>query len=412
MSRPTAGPVWVVGIGADGWPGLSPVARTRIAAAHVLLGGRRQLALIPDLPGQERFAWPSPLLPALPRMMESLRNRPVAVLASGDPLLSGIGSTLIDLLGASRVRILPTVSSVVLAAAKMGWAAESFEVITVVGRNPSAVLRSAAPGRRMIVLSSDESTPALVADLLTGAGYGPSAMTVLCNLGSTQEARLDATAAAFPATPVPRLNLICVQCSAKPTTVLLPTVAGLPDDAFEHDGQITKRDARAAALARLAPIPGQLLWDVGAGAGSVAIEWARTDPRCRAIAFERDPARAERIGRNAAALGVPGLQVINSAAPGGLAELPMPDAVFVGGGATYPGVLEACWRALASGGRMVVHGVTLETELLLIDWQGRLGGELIRISIERVEALGSYRGWSPARPIVQWSIVKPVPEPS
>ncbi|MET0965692.1 MAG: precorrin-6y C5,15-methyltransferase (decarboxylating) subunit CbiE, partial [Nakamurella sp.] len=285
--------LFVVGIGADGWHALPRASQTAIATAQVIIGGRRQLEMVPAVPGQERRLWPKPLLAGLPGVFDELRQRSVTVVASGDPLLSGIGSTLIDLLGADRVRVLPAISSVSLAGARMGWPAETYDVITVVGRNPAAVLRSVSPGRRLIVLSSDESTPPLVADLLTGAGYGPSALTVLCNLGSYQEARLDAVADRFPATTVPRLNVICVQCLPRATALLLPTVGGLPDDAFEHDGQLTKRDARASALARLAPAPGQLLWDVGAGAGSVAIEWARTDPRCRAIAVERDPVRAD-----------------------------------------------------------------------------------------------------------------------
>jgi precorrin-6Y C5,15-methyltransferase (decarboxylating) len=399
--------VTVVGIGADGWDGLPRCSQAMVRSAQVLLGGERQLTGLPEIPGQHRRPWPSPLLPALPALLAGLKNYSVTVLASGDPLLSGIGSTLIDLLGADKVRILPAVSSVSLAAARMGWPAESFDVITVVGRNPAAVLRSMSPGRRLIVLSSDESSPALVADLLAGAGYGPSIMTVLAHLGSSKEARLDAVAASFPSTVVPRLNLICVQCSARPTTTLLPTVGGLPDDAFEHDGQLTKRDLRASALARLAPVPGQLLWDVGAGAGSIAIEWARTDPRCRAIAIERDPARAERIALNATRLGVPSLRVVVGDAPGALTGLTAPDAVFVGGGAGRRGVLEMCWQAMAPAGRMVVHGVTLETERSLIDWHARLGGELIRLSVERVEPLGSFRSWTPARSVVQWSVVKP-----
>jgi precorrin-6B C5,15-methyltransferase / cobalt-precorrin-6B C5,C15-methyltransferase len=406
MTRPTPGVVFVVGVGADGWDGLPPAARTAIGAAQVLLGGPRQLALVPDIAGQERLNWPSPLLAGLPRLMAGLQNRSVTVLASGDPLVSGIGTTLINLLGPEHVRVLPAVSSVALAAARMGWPADSYDVITVVGRNPASMLRSLSPGRRLIVLSSDESTPAVVAELLTAAGYGPSTLSVLCDLGGFKEARLNAVAAAFPATAIPRLNLVCVQCVAKPSTVVLPAIGGLPDDAFEHDGQITKRDARASALARLAPVPGQLLWDVGAGAGSVAIEWARTDARCHAIAVERDPVRAARIGRNAARLGVPGVTVVTTSASEGLGRLPPPDAVFVGGGASNPGVLETCWQAMTPGGRMVVHGVTLETENLLIDWHARLAGELIRLSVDRVEPIGSFRGWKPARPIIQWSAVK------
>jgi precorrin-6Y C5,15-methyltransferase (decarboxylating) len=399
-------PLWVVGIGADGWPGLPPASRAAIGAAEVLVGGRRQLGLVPEIPGQDRRAWPSPLLPALPGLLDGWAGRSVAVLASGDPLLSGIGSTLIDLLGVDRVRVLPAVSSVTLAAARLGWAFGSYEVVTVVGRNPAAVLRVASPGRRVIVLSTDGATPSIIAGLLAGAGYGRSLLTVLSDLASQQESRLDATAVGFPADPVPALNLVAVTCLPDPGAALLPTVPGLPDDAFEHDGQLTKRDLRASALARLAPTPGQLLWDVGAGAGSVAIEWLRTDPRCRAIAIERDPERAARIGRNAGRLGVPDLTVITGAAPEALSDLPRPDAVFVGGGATVPGVLQTCWQALPVGGRLVVHGVTLETEELLLARHREWGGELVRLSVDRVEPIGSFRGWAPARPVIQWSIVR------
>jgi precorrin-6Y C5,15-methyltransferase (decarboxylating) len=260
-------------------------------------------------------------------------------------------------------------------------------------------------GRRVLVLSADETTPAAVADLLVRTGFAGSRLAVLSHLGSPARTRLDTDAASLAARPwaVARLNVVALTL-AGPTG--RAAVGGLPDEAFEHDGQITKRDARASALARLAPVPGQLLWDVGAGAGSVAIEWVRTDPRCRAVAIERDPARAARITRNADVLGVPWLAVVNGAAPDGLADLPTPDAVFVGGGATVEGVLDTCWEALPIGGRLVVHGVTVETERVLIDRHTDLGGELIRLSVERVEPLGSFRGWAPARPIVQWSVTK------
>ena len=408
MNSETTEVVRVVGIGADGWAGLPAASRAAIEKAQVLLGAPRQLSLVPVIPGQDRRSWPSPMVPALPGFLGGLRDRSITVLASGDPLMSGIGGTLIELLGAERVDVVPAVSSVSLAAARLCWPADSFDVITVVGRNPAAVLRSVGPGHRLIVLSSDESTPQLVAELLSGAGYGPSMLTVLSDLGSATESRLDTVAAAFPATTVPRLNLVAVQCAAASSTVVLPTVGGLPDDAFDHEGQITKRDARAAALARLTPVPGHLLWDVGAGAGSVGIEWARADPRCRTISIERDAGRAQRIARNADRLGVPGLTVQVGAAPDALTGLDPPDAIFVGGGATTPGVLGTCWEALAPGGRLVVHGVTLETEAVLARWHGHLGGELIRLSVERVEPIGSFRGWTPARPVVQWSIVKAV----
>lgn len=410
VTVPTPGVVLVVGIGADGWSGLPPASRAAIGAADVLLGGRRQLGLVPQIEGQERRQLPSPMLPGLPDLFGWLTGRSLTVLASGDPLLSGIGTTLIELLGADRVRILPAVSSVALAAARLGWAFGSYDVITVVGRDPAAVLRVVSPGRRVLVLSSDGTTPAVVAGLLAGAGYGPSVLTVLSDLGSAGEARFDTTAAEYRTGVAPALNVIAVTCLPAPGTAPLPQTGGLPDDAFEHDGQLTKRDLRASALARLAPTPGQLLWDVGAGAGSVGIEWARTDPRCRVQAIEHDPNRAARIRRNAQRLGVPGVVVTTGVAPDVLAGLDRPDAVFVGGGATAPGVLETCWHALPVGGRLVVHGVTLETEELLYGRHRELGGELIRLSVDRVEPIGSFRGWVPARPVVQWSVVKPADE--
>jgi precorrin-6Y C5,15-methyltransferase (decarboxylating) len=398
----SAGVVHVVGIGADGWAGLPDRARELIIGAGVLVGSPRQLELMPDHPHQERLPLPTPLRPGLPALLDLLNGRPTVVLASGDPLVYGIAATLIDLVGAHRVRVHPTVSSVSLAAAELGWPSDSFDVVRI-ATSLTPLRRILTPGRRVLVLSADDRTPAAVASLLAETGHGRSALTVLADLGTARQSRHDTTAAQLIAAPpgVSRLNIVALTVAG---SAGWPTVGGLPDEAFEHDGQLTKRDARASALARLAPAPGQLLWDVGAGAGSVAIEWSRTDPRCRAVAIERDDARAARITRNAATLGATGVRVVAGAAPAALAGLPAPDAVFVGGGAGIDGVLDTCWRALGSGGRLVVHGVTLETEALLADRHRRHGGELIRLSVERVEPLGTFRGWVPARPVVQWSV--------
>jgi precorrin-6Y C5,15-methyltransferase (decarboxylating) len=255
----------------------------------------------------------------------------------------------------------------------------------------------------VLVLSADGSIPARVAELLTEAGYGDSAVSVLADLGSTHESRVDGVAAAWSEASAPALNIVAVTCGEGP---VLGWTAGLPDDAFDHDGQITKRDLRASALARLAPVPGHLLWDVGAGAGSIAVEWMRTHPTCRAIAVESREDRAKRISSNATALGVPGLVVVAGHAPEALAGLEVPDAIFVGGGATEPGLLDACWDALAPGGRIVVHGVTLETENVLAGRYAAVGGELSRLHIEHAAPIGSYTGWTPSRAITQWSATK------
>jgi precorrin-6Y C5,15-methyltransferase (decarboxylating) len=423
--------ITVVGIGADGWEGLPPRARDLVLGAAVVLGGTRHLAMLPDVAGQRREPWPSPLREGLPALLASVGDGgtggdggsdagrgsdgatgsgggdrggrdAVVALASGDPLVSGIGTTLIGLLGAHAVTVIPAVSSVALARAELGWPAESCAVVSVVGRDPAAVLRELAPGRRVLVLSADERTPAEVARLLDGAGYGASLMTVLGDLGAGTARRVTGTARAWHE-PVPRLNVLALELTGPRRG---GWVAGLPDDAFEHDGQLTKRDLRASALARLAPAPGEHLWDVGAGAGSVGIEWLRAHPACTASAVEASMERAARIGRNAARLGVPQLRVVTGRAPQALDGLPAPDAVFIGGGATADGVLAACLAALGPDGRLVVHGVTLETERLLAGAYAEHGGELTRIAVETAAPIGSYTGWTPARTVTQWALTR------
>jgi precorrin-6Y C5,15-methyltransferase (decarboxylating) len=403
-----AGParITVVGIGADGWDGMPPRARDLVLGAVAVLGGKRHLALLPDVPGQRREPWPSPLRDGLPALLASLDDQAgggaVVAVASGDPLVSGIGTTLIGLLGPDAVTVIPAVSSVALARAELGWPAESCAVVSAVGRDPAAVLRELAPGRRVLVLSADERTPEQVARLLDGAGYGESRMTVLGDLGAGTASRVTGTAQAWHAS-VPRLNITALELAGPRCG---GWVAGLPDEAYEHDGQLTKRDLRASALARLAPAPGEHLWDVGAGAGSVGIEWLRAHPACTASAIEVSAERAARIGRNAARLGVPHLRVVTGRAPEALDGLPGPDAVFVGGGATAEGVLAACLAALGPGGRLVVHGVTLESERLLAAAYAEQGGELTRVAVETAAPLGSYTGWTPARTVTQWALVR------
>ncbi|MDF1601990.1 precorrin-6y C5,15-methyltransferase (decarboxylating) subunit CbiE [Nocardioides sp. YIM 152315] len=393
----------VVGVGADGWAGLTHDARARVLDAEVLLGGDRHLGLVPDVPGQVRRPWPRPLADGLGPLLAEHDGRRIAVLASGDPFVSGIGSTLAGLLGAGRLDVLPAVSSVALARARMGWPAESSAVVTVVGRDLHAVLRELAPDWRVLVLSADADTPAALAALLREHGYGGSAMTVLGDLGAATESRAEGTADAWTG-PSPALNVVALELRGPVVGSWAP---GLPDEAFEHDGQLTKRDLRASALARLAPQPGQLLWDVGAGAGSVGIEWLRAHPTCAAVAVEADPDRLARACRNAARLGVPRLEAVGGRAPEALADLPAPHAVFVGGGATAPGLLDLCRERLLSGGRLVVHGVTLETESLLAAAYAEHGGELTRVAVEHAAPIGSFSGWTPTRTVTQWSWRKP-----
>jgi precorrin-6B C5,15-methyltransferase / cobalt-precorrin-6B C5,C15-methyltransferase len=400
-------PVVVVGIGADGWDGLSPRARRAVEDADVLRGSARQLALVPDDVPAERVPWPSPMAPALAGLLTEHPGRRVVVLASGDPMLSGVGSSLVRLHGAGAVEVVAHPSSVTLACARLGWAVEETQVVPVVGRPVELVAPHVTPGRRLLVLGSDGGTPAEVAALLTRLGYGASRLVALAQLGGPAERRFTGTAAGWPHAGTDPLVVTAVEVVADPGTVVLPTVPGLPDAAFEDDGQLTKREVRAVTLSRLAPVPGQLLWDVGGGAGSIGIEWMRTSPSCRAVAVEARADRAERIRRNAVRLGVPGLEVVEGRAPDALAGLPAPDAVFVGGGATAQGLLEACWAALPAGGRLVANAVTVESEAVLATWFAGVGGDLVRLAVQRAEPVGGFTGWRSAMPVTIWSVVKP-----
>jgi len=404
---PDARPLMVVGVGADGWDGLSPSARRAIEDADVLRGSARQLALVPAGIVAERVPWPSPMGPALTALPDSHPGRRVVVLASGDPMLSGVGASLVRLHGPAAVEVIPHPSSVSLACARLGWAVEDTTVVSVVGRPVELLVPHVTPGRRLLVLGSDGSTPAEIARCLTARGHGASRLTALAQLGGPAEHRSSGTAATWPPGDTDPLVVTAVEVLADPGTVLLPTVPGLPDEAFEDDGQLTKRDVRAVTLARLGPLPGQLLWDVGAGAGSIGIEWMRTHPSCRAVAVEVRPDRAQRIRRNSGRLGVPDLRVVEGRAPEALAALPPPDAVFVGGGATTPDLLATCWAALPAGGRLVANAVTVESESVLAGWFARVGGELVRIGVQRAEPVGSFTGWKAAMPVTIWSVGKP-----
>jgi precorrin-6Y C5,15-methyltransferase (decarboxylating) len=393
--------VIVTGIGADGWAGLSPRSQAAIERAGVVVGGPRQLALLSGSVAARRIPLPSPLLPGLTELVASHAGAGLVVLASGDPMFYGIGSTLVRLLGAERVTVLPHPSSVSLAAARLGWPLDDVDVVSLVGRPLELLQPALQPGRRVLALTAESSAAAGIRALLGTRGFGTSPVTVLADLGGPAEA-----VGPPDGQPHSRLAIVAIDCRLDPAATPLPRTPGLPDDAFDADGQITKREIRALALAALAPVPGQLLWDVGAGSGSIGIEWMRTHPASRAIAVEPRADRRDRIAGNAAALGVPGLVIVAGSAPGALTGLPRPDAVFVGGGVTAEGVVQACWDALDAGGRLVANAVTIEGETALTGWQRALGGGLTRISVERAGSLGSFTAWRPALPVVQWSVRK------
>ena len=393
----------VVGIGEDGYAGLGKAARHALLGAAEVVGGPRQLDLLPRCIRARRTPWPSPfsLAPVLER-----RGTPICVLASGDPMLFGVGASLARQVSAEELRVIPAPSSYSLAAARLGWPLQDVTLLSVVARPLAALNAHLHDGARLLVLSNDGSSPAAIAALLTERGFGPSRITVLEHLGGERERRIDGIACDWSLGEVAALNLVAVEVLPGEGTRPLPLTTGLPDDAYRHDGQLTKRDVRAITLARLAPRPGELLWDVGAGCGSIGIEWMRAHPDCRAIAIEANEGRQAHIRHNRDALGVPGLQLVAGQAPAALDGLPAPDVIFIGGGVTEPGMLDTCWNQLKPGGRLIANAVTLQSEATLVAFRERQGGELTRIAIAQAQPLGGFDTWRSALPITLLEVVK------
>jgi precorrin-6Y C5,15-methyltransferase (decarboxylating) len=386
--------------------GLSAVARGLIADAEIVFGGKRHLELAASLIRGAVRPWPSPFEGAIAEVA-GLRGRSVCVLASGDPFLYGVGSVLARHVDANEMLVIPAPSAFSLAAARMGWSLPETSLVSLHGRSLDLIRPHLHPGAHVLALTSDGDGPGALAALLDQSGFGRSRLTILEALGGPRERIRTARASGFALTGIDPLNVVALEIEASANARVLPWAAGLPDALFEHDGQITKREIRAVTLSSLAPRRNELLWDIGAGSGSVAIEWMLADASLRAFAIERHPERAARVRRNAAAFGVPGLEVVEGQAPHCLAGLPAPDAVFIGGGAATTGMLDAVIVALRSGGRLVVNAVTLETEAVLLARYASQGGELVRIALSRADRVGEKTGWRPAMPVTQWAWTKP-----
>lgn len=402
MSAPTR---WLslIGVGEDGLAALTPTACALISGASLVIGGARHLDLIGPLRG-ETLCWPSPLSDAMSKIV-ARRGAPTVVLASGDPFFFGVGDMLARYVSPWEILCIPGPSSFSLATARLCWSQQDCALLSLHGRAFERVTPHLQPARRLLVLSWDESTPARLAAHLTSLGMGESRLHVLEHMGGPKERIRSALARDFSLEDIAPLNTIGVEVVAGADAHILPLTPGLPDDWFEHDGQITKRDIRAVTLAALAPRRGERLWDIGAGSGSIAIEWMLADPANRAIAIERNAARASRIARNAAALGVPDLEIVEGAAPAALAGLPAPDVVFIGGGGDAE-TIEAAWSSLPAHGRIVANAVTIETQALLIETFQRKGDELVNIAISKARPIGGFHALEPALPVLQWRAVK------
>jgi precorrin-6Y C5,15-methyltransferase (decarboxylating) len=395
----------IIGVGEDGVEGLNAAARACVSQADYVFGGKRHLALVASLINGEAMPWPNPMSEALPQIL-NLRGTPVAVLASGDPFHHGVGSLLArDVPEVERID-LPAPSSFSLAAARIGWALQDVDMHSLCGRPLETLIPCLQPRRRLLVLSADENTPRAVAGLLSARGFGSSSITVLEALGGASECIRHCEADGFDFDDIARLNLLAIDLVAAPDAEILPLAPGLDDIRFETDGMLTKRDIRAVTLSALEPNSGGLLWDIGTGSGSIAIEWMLAHPASHAIALDSRSDRAGNAKQNAVALGVPGLKVIVGAAPDALANLAAPDAIFIGGGATAPGVIAAAWQALIPGGRLVANSVTVETDQALMSAAEEYGGSLTRISVEKLDNLGSLHAFRPAMTVTQWRVKK------
>ena len=398
--------VWlnVIGIGEDGIEALPRALQALIERAELIVGGERHVAMAAHARAEKK-SWASPLSQTLDDIW-SRRGRPVVVLATGDPMHFGIGVSLVKRVPADEMAVHPHISAFSLAAARMRWPLADVECLTIHGRPLDLLAGATAPGRKLLLLSHDGTSPAEVAQRLITLGYGASEVTVLEHMGGTRERIYAGRADSWRHPRAADLNTLAVLCRATDSARLLSLSSGLPDEAFQHDGQLTKRETRAATLSALRPLPGQLLWDVGAGCGSIAIEWLRTHRSLSAVAIESDAARQALIETNAAVLGTPHLKLVKGMAPqayGGLAD---PDAIFIGGGLGDPGVIEGAWARLKTGGRLVANAVTAEGEAQLFAWRGKLGGEMTRLSIARLSPVGDLHGWRPLMPVTQYWVDK------
>lgn len=395
----------IIGIGDGGLDSLTPIARSALESADVVFGGKRHLNFLGNDP-RDLQNWSSPFSDSIERIL-SYRNRNVAVLATGNPLWYGAGSSLCKTISPEEIRFYPSPSAYALAAAHMGWAIENTTCLTVHGRKLESLIPSITSQAKLFILCHNGETAAEVAGILNSRGFCDSEITALSHLGGAEEAIHSSTARDWKDHKLPNLTTLAVQCVAGPEAQILSTTPGLPDDAFEHDGKLTKREIRAATLAALTPLPDQHLWDVGAGCGSIAIEWCRAAARTTACAIEMNRDRQSSIRSNALALGVPDLQIIDGRAPEVLSSLTPPNAIFIGGGLSTEGVVDTCWNALKAQGRLVANAVTIEGETRLIQAQESYGGELVRFAISRAEAVGSFQGWRPMMPVTQWRALKP-----
>lgn len=391
----------IVGWGESGTTGLTPASKEALEQAEIVFGAKRHVGLLPDLDADVR-EWPVPFAEGIPLLLAE-RDRRVVMLVSGDPFWFGAGTVLARHLASDEWRAIPTASTFSLAAARLGWGLESTCCLGLHAAPLTRIRPYLQPGQRLLVLLRDGAAVADIAERMTRYGFGATTLHILEALGGERE-RVRIVLANDPL-PVDIQHPVAVGLDVAGEGTAIPRTPGLPDEFFEHDGQITKQRIRAMTLSALAPRAGERLWDIGTGSGSVAIEWLLADPENQAIGFERSEERAARARQNASELGVDWLQVVEGAVPGTLEGQSLPDAVFIGGGLTAA-LLETLWQRLPEGVRIVANAVTLESEALLAHWHDAKGGDLCRIELAEAGPIGRRRGWKSSYPIVQWRVTR------
>ena len=397
--------IWldIIGIGEDGVDGLSPVALEKLSDAEIIIGGDRHHTLAPN-PTAKRIAWPSPFDVMVDEIKSHMGHK-IVVLVTGDPLWYSVGARILKAIPREEVRFHPQLSAFQWASSRMGWSLADLETLTIHGRAASQIIPHLAPNIRLLVLTKDKTSPEIVANLLKDRGFGKSQMTVLAAMGGSREERFDGIAESW-SHEVPDFHTLAIECIADENANWYSRAGGLPDDAFVHDGQMTKRIVRSTTLSALTPYPDALLWDVGAGCGSIAIEWMRASRGARVIAIEPNYKRIAMIRENAVLLGAEKIQIVEGKAPSALDGLERPDAIFIGGGLTSTETFERCWNALRNGGRLVANAVTVESEARLFELYEKHGGELSRITVQQAEPVGRFKGWKPFMPVTQWMVMK------
>ncbi|MBX7145930.1 MAG: precorrin-6y C5,15-methyltransferase (decarboxylating) subunit CbiE [Alphaproteobacteria bacterium] len=394
----------IIGLNQKGIGTLSADAQHALHHAEIVVAAQKYHDYFPELK-TERWIWRRPLKRTLDAL-EKVRGKKVVVLATGDPMWFGVGVSLSKRFLPHEMSIIPGISAFSLVCARLGWSISTTVCITMHGRPINQLVNFLAPHQRLILLSHDQTTPSKIANLLTERGYGSSKMIVFSDMNSLSEKYIEGLAKNNNFLDCSDFNTIAIECSEGEVNSLMPLTIGLPDDVFHHDGQLTKYKIRTLTLSALMPMPNQTLWDIGAGCGSISIEWARYHSTMKSYAIEKNEKRCQFIKENSDSFGLSNIDILSGTAPEILNNLEKPDAIFIGGGLLEKNMIDICWQALKKSGRLVINTVTIESEQEILKIYKNLGGKLSKISIEQPDLLGELTVWRKSMPVTQLTVIK------